>query len=59
MSHSYVNGQNTVKEKGTVDSASAVYVVSSLNTTNKLSLGGSFGVTTSISGILLKATRIA
>ena len=60
----YNPSQTAVKEKGTIDSASAVYVVSSTNTngTNTdgiICLGGSFTQTTSIAGILLRATRIA
>jgi len=60
IGHGYnPSGQTAAKEKGTVDSGSAVYVVSSKNTTGYLCLGGSFTSTTSIAGILLRATRIA
>ena len=59
IGHGYnPSGQTASKEKGTVDSGSAVYVVSSKNTTGYLCLGGSF-TSTSIAGILLRATRIA
>ena len=60
IAHSYNSSpQTAVKEKGTVDSASAVYVVSSSNTSGKLCLGSYFTQTTQILGILLRATRIA
>ena len=59
INRNLTTGQTAVRQKGNVDSGSTVYVVSSTNTTNKLVLGGSFTNTTTISGILLKATRIA
>jgi hypothetical protein len=61
MNQNYVGQQKQwlVAQRGTINSSSAVYVVSSNNTTNKLVLGGSFTQTTSIMGILLRATRIA
>jgi hypothetical protein len=58
INRNYNSGQTAVKQKYTTDSTSAVYVVSGNNTSGKLSLGGSFS-SVIISGILLKATRIA
>ncbi len=48
-----------MRQRGTINSASAVYVVSSTNTSGKLCLGGSFVATTTIQGVYLRATRIA
>jgi hypothetical protein len=57
--HPYLTGQSIVRQRNTINSASAVYVVSSTNTSGKLCLGGSFVGTTTIQGLYLRATRIA
>ena len=59
IAHDLAYGQQVIKLNGTVDSGTAVYVVSSTNTSGYICLGGTFYNMTQVANLLLRATRIA